>query len=185
LKEEFLYNENVIFIWIIEVVKGMGFIRWLFGKDESISNDAIEHSSKGEFTYHPKTKKISKMKSGGHGQENIEFLNQNNLRYQIVKEYNNGVRVGNVPDHKTPKKRTGTNQSWFPKDWDRKEIRKAGNFVARSNRKKEDGVQAVATYKGVKIGIRRTNGKVATIYPISKQKGGFKNEDRKHCRKSK
>lgn len=28
----------------------MGFIKWLFGSKEKISNKTLEHSSKGEFT---------------------------------------------------------------------------------------------------------------------------------------
>ena len=45
------------------------------------------------------------MKGGGHGQSNINFLEENGIEYNIVKEYDNGVRVGNVPKHKTPSKR--------------------------------------------------------------------------------
>lgn len=52
---------------------------------------------------------ISKMKGGGHGQANIDFLNANGIEYNIVMEYPNGVRVGNVPSHKVKAKRTGTN----------------------------------------------------------------------------
>lgn len=48
----------------------------------------------------------------------------------IVKEYDNGVRVGNVPKHKTPSKRTGIGQAWFPKNWSDSKIKEAGNYVA-------------------------------------------------------
>lgn len=34
------------------------------------------------------------MKGGGHGQANIEFLEANGLEYNIVKVYDNGVRIG-------------------------------------------------------------------------------------------
>lgn len=34
------------------------------------------------------------MKGGGHGQSNLDFLQENGIEYNIVKEYNNGVRVG-------------------------------------------------------------------------------------------
>ena len=54
----------------------------------------ITHSSVGDFTYNPKTGAVSKMKGGGHGQANIEFLEANGLEYNIVKVYDNGVRVG-------------------------------------------------------------------------------------------
>lgn len=162
----------------------MEFIRWLFGKDEEISIDVIEHASKGNFTVKPKTKKVTNMKGGGHGQENIDYLEQLKFDYKIVKEYKNGVRIGNVTKHKSLKKRTGTNQSWFPKTWGRNEILEAGKYVAWHEKKKE-GVQVSARFKGVEVGIRRTNGKVGTIYPTGKQKGGFKNDSKRNCRKSK
>lgn len=43
--------------------------------------------------------------------------------------YDNGVRVGNVPDHKVKAKRTGTNQSWFPENWCESDITNAGVYV--------------------------------------------------------
>ena len=61
---------------------------------KSIDNTAITHSSVGNFTYNPKTGAVSKMKGGGRGQANIEFLEANGLEYNIVKVYDNGVRVG-------------------------------------------------------------------------------------------
>ncbi|MDU1315435.1 MAG: hypothetical protein E6940_15550, partial [Clostridium septicum] len=76
-----------------------------------VSESALKHSSVGDFTYNPKTGKVSKMKGGGHGQANIDFLDANGLEYEIVDTYPNGVRVGNVADHKVKAKRTGSNQS--------------------------------------------------------------------------
>ena len=60
----------------------------------SIDDIALKHSSVGDFTYNPKTGQISRMKGGGHGQSNINFLEENGIEYNIVKEYDNGVRVG-------------------------------------------------------------------------------------------
>ena len=61
---------------------------------KSIDNTTITHSCVGDFTYNPKTGAVSKMKGGGHGQANIEFLEANGLEYNIVKVYDNGVRIG-------------------------------------------------------------------------------------------
>ena len=61
---------------------------------KSIDNTTMTHSSVGDFTYNPKTGAVSKMKGGGHGQANIEFLEANGLEYNIVKVYDNGVRIG-------------------------------------------------------------------------------------------
>ena len=93
------------------------------------------------------------MKGGGHGQYNINFLEENGIEYNIVKEYDNGVRVGNVPKHKTPSKRTGTGQAWFPKN----------NLP--DNKNLPDGVIGYGEYDGVRVGIIKTDGKIGTIFP--------------------
>ena len=106
----------------------MSFLRWLFGSKENISNKVLEHSSKGEFT-----KESNRLEKGGHGQENIDYM-KNNIEFNIIKEYKNGVRVGNVPRHTNNKKQSGINQSWFPKKWDRRKIKQAGQVVSRGEK---------------------------------------------------
>nr|WP_256332323.1 EndoU domain-containing protein [Paenibacillus sp. CF095] len=54
--------------------------------------------------------------NGGHGQDNINYLLKNKIAFNITKEYENGVRVGNIPNHKNKAKRSGEGQAWFPKD---------------------------------------------------------------------
>ena len=133
----------------------------------SIDDIALKHSSAGDFTYNPKTGQISRMKGGGHGQSNIKFLEENGIEYNIVKEYDNGVRVGNVPKHKTPSKRTGTGQAWFPKNWSDSKIKEAGNYVTNlpDNKNLPDGVIGYGEYDGVRVGIIKTDGKIGTIFP--------------------
>ena len=134
---------------------------------KSIDNTAITHSSVGDFTYNPKTGAVSKMKGGGHGQANIEFLEANGLEYNIVKVYDNGVRIGNIPDHKVKAKRTGTNQSWFPESWSESDIAKAGAYIGNllENVNAADGVTVFGNYNGVRVGVIRTNGRISTIFP--------------------
>lgn len=50
-------------------------IEWI-GKNKlsSIDDSALKHSVIGDFTYNSKTGVVSKMKSGGHSQANINFL---------------------------------------------------------------------------------------------------------------
>ena len=45
--------------------------------------------------------------------------------------------VGYIPTHKDKNKQSGTNQAWFPKDWKSKDIKRAGEHVAKlpGNRK--------------------------------------------------
>ncbi|MFS3915862.1 T7SS effector LXG polymorphic toxin [Bacillus australimaris] len=128
---------------------------------------SIKHSNKGDFTKNPKTGDISKMKGGGHGQSNIKFLQENNIEYNINKVYENGVRVGNVPGHKVKAKRTGSNQSWFPENWTESDIAAAGAKIVESPdfSKVENGVTIFGEYKGVRVGVIKTNGEVGTIFP--------------------
>ena len=77
------------------VVIAVNWIEWL-GKNKlsSIDDSALKHSVIGDFTYNSKTGVVSKVKSGGHSLANINFLQANGIKYNIVKEYSNGVRVG-------------------------------------------------------------------------------------------
>lgn len=156
----------------------MGIIKWLFGSKEHISDKALEHSSKGEYQSN------GRIKSGGHGEECLKHLKDNNIEYNIVRTYRNGVRVGNIPSHDKKAKRTGANQSWFPKDWDREKIKKAGQVVSRGE-KKPDGEIKEGKYDNVNVGVIRTKGKIATIFPTSTQKnrkGGVLSERRQSKR---
>lgn len=107
------------------------------------------------------------MKGGGHGQSNLDSLNSHGIEYNIVKTYHNGVRIGNVPLHKTPSKRTGTNQAGFPESWSSTDIQKAGEYVANlpNNINVSNGTVMFGNYNGVRVGVIKTNGKVGTIFP--------------------
>lgn len=135
----------------------------MLGPKEKISEKSIKHSSLGDF------RKSGRMKSGGHGEENLNHLRQNNISYNVVKTYSNGVRVGNVPNHENKKKKTGDNQAWFPENWTRTTIKRAGQVVARGN-KYPDGKVKSGHYSNVNVGIIRTNSEIATIFPMSPQK---------------
>lgn len=100
-------------------------------RKEKIAKKAIDHSSLGIFTTGDKHNK-PRLKSGGHGEENIKALKKLNTEYNVVKKYPNGVRLGNIPSHKNVYKRTGTIHTWFPKSWSRKTIKKAGEKVIKS-----------------------------------------------------
>lgn len=141
------------------------------GTGRSVSVFALVHSSEGTFTYTSSGHHISKIKSGGHGQAGMDLLDKVGIKYNIVKTYPNGVRVGNIPGHKDKRKRTGTGQAWFPRSWPNKDIRHAGEHVAglKKNRKVPDGKPVFGTYKGVRVGVIKTNGKPATVFPDTDQ----------------
>ena len=153
-----------------------GFIKRLLGCEE-ISAAAIRHSSKGEYTT------TNRLKSGGHGQEAIDYMQKKNIAYSIIKVYSNGVRVGYVPDHVNRKKRSGLNQSWFPKEWNGSTIKRAGQYVAKG-KKYDNGITKTKVYKNVRVGIKRTNGKVATIFPLSDQTRSIKHGKQRIAKKT-
>lgn len=134
------------------------------------SQYAVVHSNEGDYTKPNKGGHI-RLKGGGHGQTGMNQLDKYGIKYNIVKTYPNGVRVGNIPTHKDKKKQTGTSQAWFPKTWTSKDIKHAGEHVAnlKGNRHSKDGVAVFGMWKGVRVGVIRTHGKIATIFPDSKQ----------------
>jgi hypothetical protein len=136
-----------------------------------IPNDRLIHSTVGDFTYVPGTNNISRMKSGGHGQSNLDFLDANNIEYNIINEFSNGVRVGNVPLHKSVPKRTGSNQSWFPNTWTDLDIENAGKFISSLPEftNASDGAFIFKSFKGVEVGVIKTNGGVGTVFANSVQ----------------
>ena len=146
------------------------------GSGRSVSNYALVHSSEGSFT-RSQTRVNGEMviklrlNNGGHSQKGMELLDKYGIRYNIVKTYPNGVRVGNIPNHMQKAKRKEMGQAWFPKSWTDKDIRRAGEHVAglKGNRRVADGKKIYGFYKGVRVGVIRTNGKIATVFPDSNQ----------------
>ena len=146
------------------------------GSGRSVSDFALVHSNEGTFRWrqthiHGKPVKQIRLDGGGHGQQGIDLLDKYHIEYHIVKTYSNGVRVGYVPDHAQKSKRSGIGQSWFPSTWTERDIKRAGEHVAnvKHNRHVRDGVTVYGNYKGVRVGVMRTNGKISTIFPDSKQ----------------
>lgn len=141
----------------------MSFLKWLFGPKEKISRRTLAHSTVGEFNSE------GRLTNGGHSQRNIKELIRRKQKYHIVKTYKNGVRVGHVDRHTRKRKRSGINQSWFPKWWSDSMVKRAGQVVARG-KKYKDGDIKTGFYGNVSVGIIRRNEQIATIFPMSIQK---------------
>ena len=141
------------------------------GSGRSISDFALVHSNEGKYTMPFRKGERLRLVSGGHGQTGMDQLDKYGIKYNIVKTYPNGVRVGNIPDHKTKAKKEGIGQSWFPKAWTEKDIKRAGEHVVglKVNRHAPDGKKLYGTYKGVRIVVIKTYGKIATVFPDSIQ----------------
>lgn len=141
------------------------------GSGTSVSDFALIHSSEGKYTSPARKNDKLRLVSGGHGQAGMNQLDKYGIKYNIVKIYPNGVRVGNIPNHKMKAKTIGIGQSWFPKSWSIKEIRRAGEHVAglKVNRHAPDGKKLYGFYKGVRVIVIKTNGKIGTVFPDSIQ----------------
>ena len=142
------------------------------GSGRSVSDFALVHSSEGAFVrsqvrVNGKMTIKLRLNNGGHGQKGLELLDKYHIEYNIVKTYSNGVRVGNVPKHMQRIKRSGIYQAWFPKTWTDKDIKRAGEHVAglKKNRRTPTGKTMWGVYKHVRVGVIKTNGKIATIFP--------------------
>lgn len=142
-----------------------------------LPDDVLEHASLGEFAApgNPNRSTLpGKMKSGGHSQENINFLDKIGRKYKVEHTYENGVRIGAVEGHDSKFKRliegqTNTGQSWFPESWDKTKIKLAGGYVIERNLEAfkilEDGIPIFDNFDGVRVGVMKTRGKPATIFP--------------------
>ena len=64
---------------------------------------------------------------------------------------------------------------------DKKDIKHAGEHVAglKGNRRIPDGVKVYGVYKGVRVGIIRTNGKPATVFPDTDQSSVLKSRKKR------
>ena len=146
------------------------------GSGRSVSNFALVHSYEGKYTKLSRKGDKLRLVSGGHGQTGMEQLDKYGIKYNVEKTYSNGVRVGNIPNHKNPNKRKSMGQTWFPKSWTTKDIRHAGEHVAglKGNRHVPDGKAVYGVYKSVRVGVIRTNGKIATVFPDADQRSVLK-----------
>ena len=146
------------------------------GSGQSVSDFALVHSDEGKYTNPSRKGDRLRLVSGGHGQTGMDQLDKYGIKYNVEKTYSNGVRVGNIPNHKNPNKRKSMGQTWFPKSWTTKDIRHAGEHVAglKGNRHVPDGKAVYGVYKSVRVGVIRTNGKIATVFPDADQSSVLK-----------
>jgi len=102
------------------------------------------------------------------------------LEYNVEHTFSNGVRIGNVPAHKNKMKRSGFRQSWFPESWAERNIKSAGEYVVRNTKNFgdiADGVPVYGTFNNVRVGVIKTKGKSATIFPDSSKQPSSTTKD--------
>lgn len=71
------------------------------GSGRSVSDFALVHSDEGKYTKPSRKGDKLRLVSGGHGQTGMDQLDKYGIKYNVEKTYSNGVRVGNIPNHKT------------------------------------------------------------------------------------
>ena len=86
-----------------------------------VHHGALKHSFDGRFSTNQKTGKIINIKSGGHGQSALDVMDKIGMKYNIVKTYPNGVRVGNIPSIRAIGEKAFSNQRRQTKQGNRKE----------------------------------------------------------------
>ena len=141
------------------------------GSRTHASEYAVVHSNEGTFIRSGKRHEKLRLKGGCHGQDGMDLLDKYHIAYNITQTYPNGVRVGNVPWHDDPRKRSGNGQSWFPDSWSDRAIKSAGEYVAKlkRNANAKDGVVLRGRYRGVTVCVIMTDGQIGTIFPDKNQ----------------
>lgn len=138
-----------------------------------ITKNRLNHSNIGDYKF--KDNKWQ-LRGGGHGHDGMKECNKRGVRYNIIKTESNNVKLGNVPDHIRPNRRSGISQAWFPKNWTARTIKNAGKHIykhgAESTKSKERTLRGVlhniekyGKYKGVTVGIYSNKKNINTVFP--------------------
>ena len=143
-------------------------------KNLELDEKALEHIMEGTFKdvdIGDDKKDIKQLKSGGHSEETFKQLQTHNIGYTITKTYPNGVRIGNIENHYYEIKRFYSGQTWFPKNWTKTDIIKAINYVISlpENQNAKDGQTMWGVCEGVKLGVKKRDGKIVTAFPCIEQ----------------
>ena len=143
------------------------------GSRRTISEYALVHSVEGTYVNanSKDPKKPLRLESGGHGEDVFKIFKKYKIGYTITKIHPNGVRFGNVENHVNKAKRIYNMQTWFPKEWSKYDILRAGEHVAslKSNKNKKDGEHMIGIWKGVRVIVIKRNGVPQTIAPSFEQ----------------
>ena len=143
------------------------------GSRRTISEYVLVHSVEGTYVNanSKDPKKPLRLKSGGHGEDVFKIFKKYKIGYIITKIHPNGVRFGNVENHYYKTKRLYGMQAWFPKEWSKYDILRAGEHVAslKSNKNKKDGEHMIGIWKGVRVIVIKRNGVPQTIAPSFEQ----------------
>jgi hypothetical protein len=125
---------------------------------------AMAHSIAGEYKKPSRGRPGGRLAGGGHTDAALREMDRRGIAYNIVRTAANGVRFGNVPDHKDRFKRSGEHQTWFPQSWTEHDIRTAGIVVANKGSIIDHSTKE-AVYNGVNVRIKTIGEHIETIHP--------------------
>ena len=130
-----------------------------------VSRNEMKHTSRGIFKY--KDRKPISMVKGGHGEDNIRYLEKNKLEFKIDGLCKGKARNGHIPCHKRPRERKEEGHMWFPKLWSNRKIEKAGLYVANLEKNQDvpDHTPMHGTYRGVDVVTYKERGRICGICP--------------------
>src|SRR5574344_283408 len=100
----------------------------MFGLFSHVSRNEMKHVSRGIFKY--ENRKPVAMVKGGHGEDNIRYLEKNKLSFHVDKLCKGGARAGNIDCHERVWETKKDRHMWLPKFWSNRKIEKAGLHVA-------------------------------------------------------
>lgn len=139
----------------------------------TIRKSTLDHSTKGVFTRLKNLNKPASAENGGrphkgfHSESSFEVLKANGTPGIVNKTLPNGVRIGNIENHKSKAKREQNGQTWFPEDWTDDDILIAATSVINNPKNKLSDNMYCGNYKchsnNVKLTVRTNN--PGTIFP--------------------
>ncbi|MFA6860932.1 MAG: EndoU domain-containing protein [Bacilli bacterium] len=130
-----------------------------------VSRNEMKHTSRGIFKY--KDRKPVAMVKGGHGEDNIRYLEKNKLEFKIEGLCKGKARNGSIACHERVWEAKKDRHMWFPKLWSDRKIEKAGLHVAnlKKNQDVPDHTPMHGTYKGVDVVAYKGRGRICGICP--------------------
>ena len=151
----------------------------------SVPASAVRHAYQPHYSRLANPKKPPSLKNGGrpsgggHSQHALDAIQAKGWTVEITGTYENGVRVGNIPESTDKFRRSGSQMSWFPETWTEEDILLAGTTVSNnpsaveeliSREQVKSGERLTGTYNDVVVCVTKdTDGKITSIYPRNSQ----------------
>lgn len=156
---------------VCTVTKGASLTKendpWVESDSISVPLQILQHAAYGRFTA------AGRLVGGGHLTVVRKTLVEQGVECPILHECPNGVRFGNISNHRERQKRYHGGQSWFPDGWTEDTVLKAGKHVYATGEEVDSfghGRAFEGMYDGVNVRINvLEDGVVNNINPSYNQ----------------